>query len=46
MLLSGLFQHLPAKYSVDEDHKSYHLSAEPLALCHMANPALAIALRS
>ena len=32
--------------NVDKDQKSHHLSAEPLALCHMANPALVIALRS
>ena len=25
--------------------KSYHLSTEPLGLCHVVNPALVIALR-
>ena len=30
----------------EDQKKSYHLSAGPLALCHMINPALFIALRS
>ena len=33
--------------NTDEDQtKSYYLSAEPLELCHMVNPALVIVLRS
>ena len=33
--------------NIDEDHKkSYHLSAGPLAMCHLLNPAMVIALRS
>ena len=33
--------------NVGEDQKkSYHLCAEPLALCHVVNPILVIALRS
>ena len=32
--------------NIGEDQtKSYYLSAEPLGLCHMVNPALDIALR-
>ena len=30
----------------DEKKKSYHLSAGAVALCHMVNPALVIALLS
>ena len=30
----------------EDQKKSYHLSAEPLALCQMVNPALIILLRS
>ena len=30
----------------ESQKKFYHLSAGPLALCHMVNPALVIALRS
>ena len=41
----GVFQHLSAKYGW-RPKKSYHLSAEPLALRHMTNLALVIALRS
>ena len=31
---------------VENQKKSYHLSVEPLGLCHRVNQALAIALRS
>ena len=39
-------QHLPAKERGIPKKKSYNLSARPLALCHVVNPVLVIALRS
>ena len=32
--------------NTDEDQKKSYMSAEPLALCHMLNPSLVIALGS
>ena len=43
----GIFATSSCQNNVDENQKkSYHLSVGPLALCHIVNRALVIALRS
>ena len=32
--------------NIDEDQKKSYMSAGPMALCHLLNPSLVIALRS
>ena len=41
----GIFAIFFCQIQVKTKKKSYHLSAGPLALCHMLNPSLVIALR-
>ena len=38
-------QYFPA-YNADQDQKKSYLSVGPLALCHMLNPSMVIALRT
>ena len=45
LALWGFSQHFLAKHKCRPNIKSDHLSAGPLALCHLVIPAKAIALR-
>ena len=45
LALKGFSQHLPAKYTVGRDQKILPSEREALALCHLVNPALVVALR-
>ena len=45
LALWEFLQNHPAEYR-RKPEKSYHLSAGTLALCHLVNPALVVALRS
>ena len=40
------FSNIFLRNTGEDEKKSYHLSARPLALCHMVNPSLVITLCS